>query len=155
MDEDYHPRRDSSTERLVTVEEQIRSLSRRANERHEEIIRLVNEKHAENKTCFKDILDEQKKTNGRVTGIELARKAEESAKQGQAAIIKPIWTILSAILVAVVSGALTLYLGHVAGAAVPVTYPHFDQYGNRDGTCTWTPEGSQNCSLLPSVGRKQ
>jgi hypothetical protein len=140
------PRRDSPTiERLITLEQQFYYMRRDLANRFEEL-----------RGDLKDIKEQTTKTNGRVTGLEDWKNKLSYSKDGFSSVVKPVWSIVSLVLVGVITAFLVAQFvtARNSADAGPHIFPHYDENHVHDGDCYWTGEGRPSCTPIQSTLKK-
>lgn len=139
-------RRDpSSTERLITLEQQLHYFRQDINKCFDEL-----------KEDLKEIKAQTTATNGRVTGLEKWKEHLAYSKEGLKDVVKPVWSILAPVLVGIITAFLvTQFITARAENNAPLRmYPHYDQNGVHDADCYWTGEGKPSCTPIQSTLKK-
>jgi hypothetical protein len=140
------PRRESPTiERLVTLEQQFYYMRQDLANRFSEV-----------RDDLKEIKEQTTKTNGRVTGLEDWKNKLSYSKDGFSSVVKPVWSIVSLVLVGVITAFLVAQLvtSHNSADATPRIYPHYDENHVHDADCYWFGEGRPSCTPIQSTVKK-
>ncbi len=135
------------SERLIIVEQRILSIQENIEQKLTGMEGKLNEIH-----------DQTKLTNGRVNALESWKLEFTSTRSGQNAVMKFIWTFISAVFATVLATILIVHFVNpqpTPQSTMQGMYPHFDKSGKHAANCTWNGEGQPNCIPLPAaIGNK-